>query len=170
MYNGIGLQTARGSGTNGLVQTNKFFIQPRAGGPPPKAPLHSHHDGAGGMRKPNKEILEHDRRRQVELRLVELRDTLEEQGYTEAEIEDRVEEARKEAELEAAHGGAGEPAPRPSEGLRSTQSHHVAARKEKKLEAMRAALGLDAEVGQKKNAQVDSDPESGELVPGKDGF
>uniref|UniRef100_A0A453MC10 Uncharacterized protein n=1 Tax=Aegilops tauschii subsp. strangulata TaxID=200361 RepID=A0A453MC10_AEGTS len=26
MYNGIGLQTARGSGTNGHVQTNKFFI------------------------------------------------------------------------------------------------------------------------------------------------
>ncbi|KAM3279651.1 hypothetical protein ACQJBY_046806 [Aegilops geniculata] len=169
MYNGIGLQTARGSGTNGHVQTNKFFIQPRAGGPP-KAPLHSHDDGAGGMRKPNKEILEHDRRRQVELRLVELRDALEEQGYTEAEIEERVEQARKEAELEAARGGAGGPALRPGEGFTGTHSHHVAARKEKKLEAMRAALGLDAEVGQKKNAQVDSDPESGELVSGKDGF
>ncbi|EMS49250.1 hypothetical protein TRIUR3_10861 [Triticum urartu] len=50
------------------------------------------------------------------------------------------------------------------------KSHHVAARKEKKLEAMRAALGLDDEVGQKKSSQVDSDPESGELVPGKAGF
>ncbi|KAF7075906.1 hypothetical protein CFC21_080638 [Triticum aestivum] len=161
MYNGIGLQTARGSGTNGHVQTNKFFIQPRTGGPPPKA--HSHDDGAAGMRKPNKEILEHDRRRQVELRLVELRDTLEELGYTEGEIEERVEEARKEAELQTA-------APRPVEGFTSTQSHHVAARKEKKLETLRAALGLDAEVGQKKSSQVDNDPESGELVPAKDGF
>ncbi|XP_037423093.1 serine/arginine repetitive matrix protein 2-like [Triticum dicoccoides] len=170
MYNGIGLQSARGSGTNGHVQTNKFFIQPRTGGPPPKAPLHSHDDGAGGMRKPNKEILEHDRRRQVELRLVELRDALEEQGYTEAEIEERLEEARKQAELEAAGGGAAGAAPRPGEGFTGTQSHHVAARKEKKLEAMRAALGLDDEVGQKKSSQVDSDPESGELVSGKAGF
>lgn len=49
-------------------------------------------------------------------------------------------------------------------------SHHVAARKEKKLEALRTALGLDAEVGQKKKAEVDSDLESGELIPRKDGF
>ncbi|CAN7099206.1 unnamed protein product [Brassica rapa subsp. narinosa] len=34
MYNGIGLQTARGSGTNGYVQTNKFFVRPRNGGKP----------------------------------------------------------------------------------------------------------------------------------------
>ncbi|KAL5216059.1 hypothetical protein ABZP36_007460 [Zizania latifolia] len=54
------------------------------------------------MRKPNKEILEHDRKRQVELRLLLLGDALEEQGYTEREIEERVAEARKEAEIEAA--------------------------------------------------------------------
>ncbi|CAE6040820.1 unnamed protein product [Arabidopsis arenosa] len=34
MYNGIGLQTARGSGTNGYVETNKFFVRPRNGGKP----------------------------------------------------------------------------------------------------------------------------------------
>ncbi|TQE10789.1 hypothetical protein C1H46_003692 [Malus baccata] len=31
MYNGIGLQTPRGSGTNGYIQTNKFFIKSRTG-------------------------------------------------------------------------------------------------------------------------------------------
>jgi serine/arginine repetitive matrix protein 2 len=114
MYNGIGLQTARGSGTNGYVQTNKFFIKPRsssAGGPPRAAPAPGFDDaggGLGGMRKPNKEILEHDRKRQVELRLLLLRDALEEQGYTEGEIEERVEEARKEAEIEAAAAAAAE--------------------------------------------------------------
>ncbi|KAL5215772.1 hypothetical protein ABZP36_007173 [Zizania latifolia] len=105
MYNSIGLQTARGSGTNGHVQTNKFFIKHRsstAGGPPkPPAPGFGGAAGLGGMRKPNKEILEHDRKRQVELRLLLLRDALEEQGYTEGEIEERVEAARKEAEIEA---------------------------------------------------------------------
>ncbi|KAI5013880.1 hypothetical protein ZWY2020_051955 [Hordeum vulgare] len=161
MYNGIGLQTARGSCTNGHVQSNKFFIQPRA-----KAPLHGHGDGAARMRRPNKEILEHDRGQQTELCMVELRDTFEEHGCSEAEIEQRVKQARKEAELEAAGGGAGGAAPRPGEGV----SHHVAARKEKKLEALRTALGLDAEVGQKKKAEVDSDLESGELIPRKDGF
>ncbi|XP_052137465.1 pre-mRNA-splicing factor cwc-21-like [Oryza glaberrima] len=103
MYNGIGLQTARGSGTSGHVQTNKFFIKPRSSsaGGPPKAPAPAPgFDDAGGMRKPSKEILEHDRKRQVELRLLLLRDALEEQGYTEGEIEERVEEARKEAEIE----------------------------------------------------------------------
>ena len=111
MYNGIGLQTARGSGTNGYVQTNKFFIKPRttSGGGPPggphRPPLHDAADGGGGlggMRKPNKEILEHDRKRQVELKLLVLRDALEEHGYTEDEIEERVAEARKAAEAEAA--------------------------------------------------------------------
>lgn len=38
----------------------------------------------------------------MELRLLVLRDALEEQGYTEAEIEARVDEARKAAEAEAA--------------------------------------------------------------------
>jgi len=120
MYNGIGLQTARGSGTNGYVQTNKFFIKPRStGGPggPHRPPLHDaaggDGGGLGGMRKPNRDILEHDRKRQVELRLLVLRDALEEQGYTEDEIEERVEEARRAAE-EA--GGRRPPSPPGSRG------------------------------------------------------
>ncbi|CAL4955711.1 unnamed protein product [Urochloa decumbens] len=105
MYNGIGLQTPRGSGTSGHVQSNKFLANPRpssfseAGGCgiPNPAPT-----GIDGTRKPNKDILEHDRKRQVELRLLVLGDELEEQGYTEAEIEERIEEERKAAEIEAA--------------------------------------------------------------------
>lgn len=118
MYNGIGLQTARGSGTNGYVQTNKFFIKPRTtGGPggPHRPPLSDAAGGdggggLGGMRKPNREILEHDRKRQVELKLLVLRDALEEQGYTEGEIEERVVEARRAAEAEAAAEAAAEEA------------------------------------------------------------
>jgi len=117
MYNGIGLQTARGSGTNGYVQTNKFFIKPRSTGGPggphrPPLPDAAAGDGAGlgGMRKPNRDILEHDRKRQVELRLLVLRDALEEQGYTEDEIEERVEEARRAAEAEAEAAAAAEEA------------------------------------------------------------
>ncbi|AQK59591.1 Pre-mRNA-splicing factor CWC21 [Zea mays] len=117
MYNGIGLQTARGSGTNGYAQSNKFFVKPRSttsgGGPGGlHKPLRPDAAGAvgGGMRKPNKEILEHDRKRQVELKLLVLRDALEEHGYTEDEIEDRVAEARKASEAEAAAAVAAEEA------------------------------------------------------------
>jgi len=97
MYNGVGLQTPRGSGTTGHVQASKFLAKPRPS--PSSSPSPSE---AGGMRKPNKDIIEHDRKRQVELRLLVLIDALEEQGYTEAEIEARVDEARKAAEAEAA--------------------------------------------------------------------
>jgi hypothetical protein len=125
MYNGIGLQTARGSGTNGYAQSNKFFVKPRSttagGGPGGRhKPLRPDAAGAvgGGMRKPNKEILEHDRKRQVELKLLVLRDALEEHGYTEDEIEERVAEARKAAEEVGIGRGAGR-SPLPGRGYGS---------------------------------------------------
>ncbi|CAO2176787.1 unnamed protein product [Urochloa humidicola] len=146
MYNGIGLQTPRGSGTSGHVQASKFLAKPRpsAGNPNP-APTGS---GIDGTRKPNKDILEHDRKRQVELRMLVLRDALEEQGYTEAEIEERVEEERKAAEIEAVAEEGRSCAQR--KGFTDTQGHHAAARKENQLQTMRAALGLDVEGDQKK--------------------
>ncbi|KAG2598958.1 pre-mRNA-splicing factor cwc-21-like [Panicum virgatum] len=152
MYNGIGLQTPRGSGTSGHVQASKFLAKPRpsssavGGGGTPDLPRTG--SGLEGMRKPNKDILEHDRKRQVELRLLVLRDALEEQGYTEAEIEVRVEEERKAAETEAA-AEEGRPAAQ-GKGFRDTHGHHAAARKENQLQTMRGALGLDPEDVQKK--------------------
>ncbi|KAG0538382.1 hypothetical protein BDA96_03G231200 [Sorghum bicolor] len=138
MYNGVGLQTPRGSGTTGHVQASKFLAKPR---PSPSSPSPSPSE-AGGMRKPNKDILEHDRKRQVELRLLVLRDALEEQGYTEAEIEARVDEARKAAEAEAAA--------EERQGFTDTQSHHAAEQKERQLQTMRTAFGLEGENVHKK--------------------
>ncbi|KAG2589912.1 pre-mRNA-splicing factor cwc21-like [Panicum virgatum] len=152
MYNGIGLQTPRGSGTSGHVQASKFLAKPRpsssaAGGGGTPDPRHSG-SGLEGARKPNRDILEHGRKRQVELRLLVLRDALEEQGYTEAEIEVRVEEERKAAETEAA-AEEGRPAAQGG-GFMDTHGHHAAMRKENQLQTMRAALGLDPEDVQKK--------------------
>ncbi len=100
MYNGIGLTTPRGSGTNGYIQTNKFFVKAR----PVRVEVREYENGqgAGGVsRKANKEILEHDRKRQVELKLTELEDQLVEQGYPDEEVLERVEAFRKVLEAAA---------------------------------------------------------------------
>lgn len=84
MYNGIGLTTPRGSGTNGYVQRNLSSLRV-------KRPR----DDRGGERdekdrerlesqlnrQPNADILEHQRKRQLEVKCAELQDMMEEQGW-----------------------------------------------------------------------------------------
>lgn len=101
MYNGIGLQTPRGSGTNGYIQSNKFFVRPKTTKVSDNTKGFEADQGTAGVtRKPNKEILDHDRKRQIQLKLVILEDKLTDQGYTDSEIAEKLEEAR--ANLEAA--------------------------------------------------------------------
>ncbi|XP_040951555.1 serine/arginine repetitive matrix protein 2 [Gossypium hirsutum] len=99
-------------------------------------------------RKPNKEILEHDRKRQIELKLVILEDKLAEQGYIESEIADKLVEARKALEdaQQEKDEEKGEviPIPTRQQKVSDTQTHQVAARKEKQMETFRAALGVGA--------------------------
>ncbi|KAL6614952.1 hypothetical protein ACP70R_037222 [Stipagrostis hirtigluma subsp. patula] len=171
MYNGVGLQTPRGSGTSGHVQTSRFSVKPRPSAAAGGAPVPS--DAGVGMRKPNKDILEHDRKRQVELRLLVLRDALEEQGYTEGEIEERLVEARKAAQTEAAADGEGDGdearPPTPGKGFADAQSQHAAVRK-KQLQTLRAALGLDAgDVQKKAHVESNSDQELDATDAHKDG-
>ncbi|PKA50759.1 hypothetical protein AXF42_Ash017638 [Apostasia shenzhenica] len=155
MYNGIGLPTPRGSGTNGYIQSNKFFVKPKsarvdtsaAANPSPA----SGPEGAGGVRKANKDILEHDRKRQIQLRLLVLQETLADQGYTEAEMSEKIDEAKKSFEAELA-GAADSRACLPPLGKKfaDTQTHQIAARKEKQMETMRAALRIGEEKGDSK--------------------
>ncbi|PWA39603.1 mRNA splicing factor Cwf21 domain-containing protein [Artemisia annua] len=106
MYNGIGLQTARGSGTNGYVQTNKFFIKPKTNKLTSKT--YESGQGSGGLtRGPNKEILEHDRKRQIHLKLAVLEDKLIDQGYTDDEIAVKLDEVRNTLEVAMASEDAG---------------------------------------------------------------
>ena len=80
MYNGIGLSTVRGSGTNGYVQRNLAHVSHLK----ERVNYHMEGDMTAGermiSRKPNKEILEHERKRRVEVKCAELRDDMEEQG------------------------------------------------------------------------------------------
>lgn len=51
--------------------------------------------GIGSIKKANMDILEHDRNREIELKLVVLEDTLADQGYMDDEIAVKRDEARK---------------------------------------------------------------------------
>ncbi|GMY23289.1 pre-mRNA-splicing factor cwc-21-like [Fagus crenata] len=71
---------SEGSGTNGYIQNNKFFIKSRTGRVAENTKGFEENQGTAGVsRKPNREIPEHDRKRQIELKLVVLEDTLADQ-------------------------------------------------------------------------------------------
>ena len=79
MYNGIGLQTVRGSGTSGYVQTNRFNIRKL----PDKRVMLSDdklEDQGPKQQQPNKAILDHNRKREIELQVLKEQDRLEEAG------------------------------------------------------------------------------------------
>lgn len=74
----VGLSTPRGSGTSGYVQSNKAHLRPREKTEPyPKDFDSLKHR----QRQPDKDILEHDRKREIEVKVFELRDQLEDEGW-----------------------------------------------------------------------------------------
>ncbi|KAK2764933.1 RNA-splicing factor [Arachnomyces sp. PD_36] len=84
MSSNVGLTTPRGSGTSGYVQRNISYLKPRDSGfGAPYPPRDSTSGGGPGgfkQRKPDKQILEHDRRREIEVKCLEERDRLEEEN------------------------------------------------------------------------------------------
>ncbi len=81
MYNGIGLQTVRGSGTNGYVQRNLAFVKKHKERVDYKTDDELAKLDQGLNKQPNKEILDHERKRKVELKCMEMQELMEEQGY-----------------------------------------------------------------------------------------
>lgn len=81
MYNGIGLQTPRGSGTNGHVQRNWAFVRP---GKKDNVAYKTEEDisklDAALNRQPNQAILDHERKRKIEVKCAEFEEILEKQG------------------------------------------------------------------------------------------
>ncbi|KAI0270186.1 hypothetical protein BGY98DRAFT_274448 [Russula aff. rugulosa BPL654] len=131
MYNGIGLTTPRGSGTNGYVIRNLSVLRSRDtqndratawDSAPPK------------HREPDKEILEHERKRKVEVKCLELQLELEDKGIEEDEIEQQV-TALRERLLSML------PPPTSAKTLKPSDTHALAAAKKVELNKMAAALG-----------------------------
>jgi len=141
MSSNVGLTTPRGSGTSGYVQRNLSTLKPRdhsyAGAPyPDPKDLQRHR-----QRQPDKQILEHDRRREIEVKVFDLRDKLEDEGVDEDEIEERCEKERERLEKELEKGGSkgGKTGAR---GLKSHQVHELAEAKIEESERLRRALGI----------------------------
>ncbi len=80
MYNGIGLQTPRGSGTSGYVQKNFAAIRNRREKVEYKTDADIQRLEGILQRKANVEILEHEWKRKIELKCLQLQEDLEEQG------------------------------------------------------------------------------------------
>ena len=99
MYNGIGLTTPRGSGTSGHVVKNVSYLKPeffRNKVDSNTGRQNSYSQTQGLITgQSNKEILDHNKKREIESKLYELQENMIDQGYSDAEIEVKLAEARK---------------------------------------------------------------------------
>jgi len=147
MYNGIGLATVRGSGTNGYVTKNLSFVsQTRAAERKERSEGFKARD-IPQPKKPDADIIEHNRKRDVEVKVFKLREALEDQGVDEAEIEKRTSELRTRllAQLPAPAPKARKGANEPADPRGAQETHSMAARKEEETRALKSALGIASE-------------------------
>lgn len=129
MSSNVGLSTPRGSGTSGYVQRNLATIRHRDQPYTKKVEPVKHR-----QKQPDKDILEHDRKREIEVKIFELRDKLEDEELDEDEIDSRCDALRKELEDEQVT--------RNGRGLKSHQVHELAEAKIQESEKLRRALGI----------------------------
>lgn len=138
MSSNVGLSTPRGSGTSGYVQRNLSLLKPRdVGYGAPYGPT-DRDRALPKQRQPDKEILDHDRRRQVEVKVFDLRDQLEGEEVDEDEIDKQCDELRERLLKEAEAGkssGRGK-------NLKMHQVHELAEAKIQESERLRKALGI----------------------------
>ena len=86
MYNGIGLPTARGSGTNGYIQRNLAHVSKKRQMKPDIVAQPDPDINKG----PNQELMLHQKKREIESKCFRLRKELEEEGWTQADIENEI--------------------------------------------------------------------------------
>lgn len=141
MYNGIGLQTVRGSGTNGHVQRNFAFVSQGK-----KDNIHYRTEDdiakldARSNRQPNLEILDHERKRKIEVKCVELEEVLETQGFTEEEIQAKVDAYRIRLSCTSQKGSETPATDESGRPLRGT--HEIAEAQQQKKARLREAFGI----------------------------
>ncbi|KAJ9104338.1 hypothetical protein QFC19_003980 [Naganishia cerealis] len=144
MFNGIGLATTKGSSTNGYVVRNLSHLRPRDG--PPGGRPGEFGSGFGGPddgppihRQPDQGILDHERKRKVEVRCMELRDALEDKGVDEDTIEEQVAALRARLIAQTTTTSHSD-----IRQLKSSDTHGRAAAKQAEMNKMGRALGINA--------------------------
>ncbi|RCN51950.1 Cwf21 protein [Ancylostoma caninum] len=138
MYNGIGLQTARGTGTNGYVQANLSNLLLSRKRVEYNSEADLRRAEAEINRAPNEEILQHQRKRVIEMKCAEFEMLMEEKGFDDDEISKKVSDYRKLllSQLESGELNLdGE--------LDSRDSHARAKAAVQNRDRMRSALGLE---------------------------
>ena len=89
----VGVATARGTGTNGFIQKNLSYISK-------KREIYDYNKESTHLkplqkRKPNAEILEHENKRLIEIKCLELQDKLESMAkYSNTEIQEKIQQLR----------------------------------------------------------------------------
>ena len=141
MYNGIGLSSVRGSATSGYVQTNAFNRVRKTQNDPRKNSLPTSAVSTSST-GPNADVLEHNRKRELELKVFEYRVELEDEGLEEEEIERRVEVFRAELMMDHEEKRVRERGGEEGAAPRGGGTHEAAARKEHDMERLRAAFGV----------------------------
>lgn len=142
MYNGVGITTPKGSGTNGYVQRNIATIsQARIDAKANQKSFKAAPDMK--VKKANAELLLHEQKRKVELDLIKLEDELKAAGMSADEIERTIDRERGNM-LAAVNEGS----LRYDSSLDKKDTHLLALEKEKELEKFTKALRID------KNAHV----------------
>eukprot|EP00937_MAST-01D_sp_MAST-1D-sp2_P000559 g559.t1 len=124
MYNGIGLRTVRGSGTNGFVAKNRAHVSGKLArkrqqtvrneSDRVKRPRDRLLDER--MRRGDPKIAAHERKRKVELKVFELQAEMEDQGYPEDEIDKRTAALRERLTRELDSAMAAPAGPRAGPG------------------------------------------------------
>ncbi|KAJ9626658.1 uncharacterized protein PV06_00071 [Exophiala oligosperma] len=145
MSSNVGLSTPRGSGTSGYVQRNLSLLKPRDTGI--GAPYSLDESTRGPKtRKPDQEILNHDRLRDIEVKVLELQEKLEDDEVDEDKIEAECDKLREKltAEMERNKDRRSGGKRMDGKGLKSYQVHELAEAKERESERLRRALGLKA--------------------------
>lgn len=139
MYNGIGLATPRGSGTNGYVVKNLSVVSQR---PRPGEHSTAVTDTSDMLpfRKPDESILLHEKKRQIEIQCLELQLKLEDEELGDDEIQKRVDQFRESLLIRLS---AGKEIANPRiKSIPSHDSHQVAKAKQDENSRMMKALGI----------------------------
>jgi hypothetical protein len=147
MYNGIGLATSRGSGTNGYVTRNMAYINPNKMGGPQQRSQNSlfPDENKAKLKKANPQILEHERKRKVEAELFELKFKLQDEGKTEDEIDSIITLKRTElySRLERDSSDNLRAKRQLGTGDALVDSHEAREAQERKNDAFRNAMRLE---------------------------